>query len=248
MRSEESSTEKHKAWKRNLIHDILASVYEPLRQVEENGINLLCPDGERRLIHPILAMYISDYQEQYLLACITFGCCPKCTIPAYHGKLELASTDSTSTTAPPAIKRRHTNETSKKKRKAIAATPAPKRIHVTQSDSGSETTVYGPRTEDDAHEIHERGDPAEMKAHGYKATMPFTHCLQYSSIYESIAPDLLHQASKLFYDDLHTWMLEVMAATHTDVGINKIKGEIDARFSQLPHIRSSDTFELAYQL
>ena len=29
-------------------------------------------------------------------------------------------------------------------------------------------------------------------------------------------------------------MLDVIAATRTDVGINKIKGEIDARFSQLP--------------
>src|SRR5436190_21946374 len=50
----------------------------------EDGINLLCSDGQRRLCFPVLMEYIADYEEQGLFASILSGRCPKCTIPAYQ--------------------------------------------------------------------------------------------------------------------------------------------------------------------
>ena len=76
-----------KDWKYGVFHDILMNTLEPLRRVMEDGINLMCPDGQRRLCFPVLAQYIADYEEQRVLASILSGYCPKCTIPRYH-KLE----------------------------------------------------------------------------------------------------------------------------------------------------------------
>ena len=73
-----------KDWKRGVFHDILMNTLEPLRRVMEDGINLMCPDGQRRLCFPVLAQYIADYEEQHVLASILNGYCPKCTIPRYR--------------------------------------------------------------------------------------------------------------------------------------------------------------------
>ena len=62
-------------------------VLEAIRKDMENGINLLCPNGKRRLCFPVLAAYIADYQEQHVLASIMAGHCRKCTIPAHRRKL-----------------------------------------------------------------------------------------------------------------------------------------------------------------
>ena len=67
---------------------------EPLRRVMEDEINLMCPDGQRRLCFPVLAQYIADYEEQRVLASILSGYCPKCTIPRYRkprGEVDLQS-------------------------------------------------------------------------------------------------------------------------------------------------------------
>lgn len=56
---------------------------EPLLDVMEDGINLKCPDGERRYCVPVIASYIADYEEQRVLAGIVSGYCPKCTIPSF---------------------------------------------------------------------------------------------------------------------------------------------------------------------
>jgi len=50
----------------------------------DDGINLLCPDGQRRLCFPVLVEYLADYEEQRLLISILSGRCPKCTIPTYR--------------------------------------------------------------------------------------------------------------------------------------------------------------------
>ena len=83
-----------KDWKRGVFHDILMNTLEPLRRVMEDGINLMCPDGQRRLCFPVLAQYIADYEEQRVLASILNGYCPKCMIPRYHkprGEVDLHS-------------------------------------------------------------------------------------------------------------------------------------------------------------
>src|SRR5271168_4816041 len=73
----------YKEWIRGSIHDILSEIFEPIRTVAEEGINLLCPDGERRLCFPIISVQIADYEEMRLLAGILSGFCPKCTIPRH---------------------------------------------------------------------------------------------------------------------------------------------------------------------
>jgi len=74
---------KYREWIRGSIHDILDKILEPIRKVTEDGINLLCPDGERRLCFPTISVQIADYEEMRLLAGIVSGFCPKCTIPRH---------------------------------------------------------------------------------------------------------------------------------------------------------------------
>lgn len=42
----------------------------------ENGTQMVCPDGRKRLIFPILATYIADYPEQCQAACCRQNRCP----------------------------------------------------------------------------------------------------------------------------------------------------------------------------
>jgi hypothetical protein len=229
VRGDESKTEEFKDWKRDTLHDILANIYHPLLEYEANGINMTCPDGQRRLCHPVFATYIADYQEQAFLASITWLTCPKCTIPRYSSKSVGRSERNayhaafTSSRAIQQASQRNANDRSE-------------RIRVPLPESGRENIDYGPRRGTDALDIRIQlnGDPDALKTHGYKPTKPFTDQHQYSDIYTSIAPDLLHQVCKLFYDDLHDWMLQIISIAYPNVGKNRIQGEIDARFSQLP--------------
>ena len=51
------------------------------------GVNLLCPDNQRRHCFPILAQYIADYEEQRVLASIVSGYCVKCTLPSHRSNV-----------------------------------------------------------------------------------------------------------------------------------------------------------------
>ena len=210
-------------------------VLRPLKDPAEHGINMLCPDGKRRLCHPIIAEYIADYQEQFLLGCITSGSCPKCTIPRYRS-IQVSEPKSTSLSSNNPIsidgKRKRGMEPKKKPGKAGKSDQNSKRM--THPDSGNECITYERRTEEEGLRLRERYDAKELNRYGLKPESPFTLLHEYSDIHDILAPDLLHQASKMFYDNVYCWIMKILALHHSSMSYSKLEGEIDARFSQLP--------------
>src|SRR5947207_12479260 len=67
---------------------------------------------------------------------------------------------------------------------------------------------------------------------GSKRTHPLD-VFEFSDIHGMIAPDLLHQVSKMLYDNLYSWITDYLVRSH-NVGKALIEREIDARFSRLP--------------
>ena len=212
------------------MHDVLEHVLWPLVSRMEDGINMICPDGKHRLCVPVLAQYISDYKEQRSVACVLQGFCPKCGIPMF--------------------------------RKPTADTP-----DVANTLEGFEqdedeflvdtvnlTTQHPPRDNFEAKHLRAfyQNDPKALWRYGYHATIPFIERHIYSSVYNSLASDLLHQVSKCFYDYIHQWVLIIisekpMGASHPARGKanatgaarkadskQKVRGEIDVRFSHIP--------------
>jgi len=220
--------EQYKDWKRGVVHDVLEYILRPLVAHMEDGVNLLCPDGNRRHCFPVLAQYVADYEEQRLLASILQGFCPKCVIPAF--------------------------------RKNDSESMGPGRGNIPQSleeedqeflvDASILQHSHGPRENDDAQRLRRvhKDDPKTLRRFGYHGTIPFTERHVFTSIYDALAPDLLHQVSKCFYDYVHQWVLAIIGdqtpdalrkrkrtnTTGTKPSKRKTRGEIDARFSQLP--------------
>jgi hypothetical protein len=227
VRYNDISKEEYQEWKRGVIHDVLEVILRPLTAHMDEGINMLCPDGNRRYIVPVLAQYLADYEEQRLLGSILQGCCPKCVIPAF-----------------------------KKPSSNGDALIAPSAEQLEQDDDdfyveGQSDAAYGPRDEYEARRLRllYREEPKTLRTFGYHSTMPFTERHIHSSIYDCLAPDLLHQISKCFYDYIHQWVLVIIGEKLPPPKGNtrkrlrngvpkaskrKIRGEIDARFSHLP--------------
>jgi hypothetical protein len=78
-----ATTDEHRLFRVRAYHDIIADIVKPLFDAAEDGVNLLCGDGNRRHCFPRFAQYIADYEEQRELAGILQLRCPKCMIPTY---------------------------------------------------------------------------------------------------------------------------------------------------------------------
>jgi hypothetical protein len=212
VRKDDADSFEYKEWQRGCIHDILHSILLPLQNVMDDGINLMCPDGQRRLCFPVIQQYIADYEEQRMLASILSGYCPKCTIPSNRkGKL----------------------------RTEVDGQPLPQ--HQPAATYSSGMIIYPPRDGDDAKQLRNRyrrmdkfRPNQDLEAFGYHETVPFTQHYPFSDIYEALAPDLLHQILKLSYDRLASeWIQKVIEATE-NLSDKKAHGEIDARYTQIP--------------
>jgi Plavaka transposase len=108
---------------------------------------------------------------------------------------------------------------------------------------------YPPRDGDHAleHRTRHGHDVNELKVYGYHPLTPFSEYHHHKgsarlcSIYEALAPDLLHQVSKNFFDYVYKI---IKAAMIKIVGVSekKLFRELDARFSQIPMFRGLKWF------
>ncbi|KAG8715977.1 hypothetical protein FRC09_016138, partial [Ceratobasidium sp. 395] len=77
-----SNAECRKEAKWQLFHTCMESILEPLKSVSLTGVDMLCADGGIRRVHPVLAAYIADFEEQSLVTCVERDRCPVCWVPA----------------------------------------------------------------------------------------------------------------------------------------------------------------------
>jgi hypothetical protein len=93
--------------------------------------------------------------------------------------------------------------------------------------------VYPRRTADEASRMRATyPQQKELGRFGYHMSQPFTVRHTVGDIHTIVAPDLLHEVSKGFYDYVHTWMFALLEKSH-NASKDKVKGEIDARFSHI---------------
>jgi hypothetical protein len=64
----------------NLFHRCMRCIVNPLVRAGSDGVRMTCPDGNARLVFPILAAYVADYPEQCKVVCIDQKRCPRCFV------------------------------------------------------------------------------------------------------------------------------------------------------------------------
>lgn len=58
--------------------EIIKEIFKDIEKLEEDGIEIVCPDGVKRYGHPVLAGWIADYMELVKLFSISNNTCPIC--------------------------------------------------------------------------------------------------------------------------------------------------------------------------
>lgn len=69
-----------RSFRRQLIHESLRTILDPLRQYMTSFDVVMCPDGHYRRAVYVLGPYIADYPEQVLLAGVVNGWCVRCVL------------------------------------------------------------------------------------------------------------------------------------------------------------------------
>ncbi|KAI0038969.1 hypothetical protein FA95DRAFT_1504825 [Auriscalpium vulgare] len=64
----------------NLFHACVRKIVSPTISPGLHGVEMASGDGVVRRCHPIFAVFIGDYPEQVLVACVKSGECPKCVV------------------------------------------------------------------------------------------------------------------------------------------------------------------------
>ncbi|RPA84279.1 hypothetical protein BJ508DRAFT_194500, partial [Ascobolus immersus RN42] len=58
--------------------EIIKEIFKDIEKLEDEGIEIVCPDGVKRWGHPVLAGWIADYMELTKLFSLSDKSCPIC--------------------------------------------------------------------------------------------------------------------------------------------------------------------------